>query len=57
VYLRDPADYEFVRPLIDRYSRNLPAVFVKAPVCRPGWLMEIEATAARFGGRRDSGDV
>ncbi len=48
VYLRDMADNGFVKPLIDDYLKNLPAVYVKAPVCRPGWLVEIEATAARF---------
>ena len=48
IYLRDAADYEFVRPLIDEYSENLPAVCVKAPVCRPGWLIEIEATAGKY---------
>lgn len=48
VYLRDATDYSFVRPIIDQYAKNLPAVFVKAPVCRPGWLIEIEATAARL---------
>ena len=48
VYLRDIADYCFTKPLIDQYLENLPAVYVKAPVCRPGWLVEIEATAARF---------
>jgi enamine deaminase RidA (YjgF/YER057c/UK114 family) len=48
VYLRDIADYGFTRPLIDLYRDQLPAVYVKAPVCRPGWLIEIEATAARY---------
>lgn len=48
VYLRDPADYGFVKPIIDQYCENLPAVYVKAPVCRPGWLIEIEATAERI---------
>lgn len=47
VYHRDAADYTFVRPHIDRYAKCLPAVYVKAAVCRPGWLIEIEATAAR----------
>ena len=50
VYLRDPTDYSFVKPIIDQYAKYLPAVYVKAPVCRPGWLIEIEATAARFRG-------
>ena len=48
IYLRDPADYGFIRPEIDQYSENLPAIYVKAPVCRPGWLIEIEATAAKL---------
>lgn len=47
IYLRDPADHSFVKPLIDQYVKDLPAVCVKAPVCRPGWLIEIEATAGR----------
>jgi enamine deaminase RidA (YjgF/YER057c/UK114 family) len=48
VYLRDAGDYAFVRPLIDAYAGDLPVVYVKAAVCRPGWLIEIEATAARI---------
>lgn len=48
VYLRDAGDYAFVRPLIDAYAGDLPVAYVKAAVCRPGWLIEIEATAARI---------
>lgn len=48
VYIRDSADYEFVKPIIEKYSTDLPTIYVKAPVCRPGWLIEIEATAARI---------
>lgn len=48
VYLRDIADYGFTRPIIDQYLKHLPTVYVKAPVCRPGWLIEIEATAAKL---------
>ncbi len=47
IYLRDPADYSFVKPVIDKYCKDLPSVYVKAPVCRPGWLIEIEATAEK----------
>lgn len=54
VYLRDPTDYDFVQSTIAEYSRNLPAVYVKAPVCRPGWLIEIEAAAGKFIGRKSS---
>lgn len=48
VYLRDIADYGFIKPLIDQYLEDLPTVYVKASVCRPGWLIEIEATAAKL---------
>lgn len=48
IYLRDPADQSFIKPLIDQFATNLPAVCVKASVCRPGWLIEIEATAGRI---------
>lgn len=47
IYLRDFADHGFVKPLIDQYAGDLPAVCVRAPVCRPGWLIEIEATAGK----------
>jgi len=47
VYLRDQADYEFVKPMIESYCKELPVIFVNAHVCRPGWLIEIEATVAR----------
>ncbi len=48
IYLRDPVDYGFVKPKIDQYCENLPAVYVKAQVCRPAWLIEIEATAEKI---------
>ncbi len=47
VYLRDPSDYEIVKSVIDQYCENLPAIYADAPVCRPGWLVEIEGTAAK----------
>lgn len=47
VYLRDATDYHLVRPVIESYAKDLTCIYVKAPVCRPGWLIEIEATAAR----------
>lgn len=48
IYLRDPTDYSLVNPVINQYSENIPSVYLKAPVCRPGWLIEIEATATKF---------
>ena len=50
VYLRDMKDYGFVKPQVENYAGDLPAIYVKAPACRPGWLVEIEATAVRFRG-------
>ncbi len=47
VYMRDIADYNLIKPIIEEYFENLPTIFVKASVCRPGWLVEIEATAAK----------
>ena len=47
IYLRDPSDYELVKSVIDQYCEDLPAIYADAPVCRPGWLVEIEGTAAR----------
>lgn len=48
VYLRDPTDYSNAKSIIDQYSENLPSIYAHAPVCRPGWLIEIEATAAKI---------
>ncbi|NWK54206.1 translation initiation inhibitor [Verrucomicrobiaceae bacterium N1E253] len=45
VYLRDPADEVVVRPEIARRFPELPFEIVTAPVCRPGWLIEIEGLA------------
>lgn len=46
VYLRDAADYERVRSSLFERLPQIPAIFVKAPVCRPEWLVEIEGIAA-----------
>lgn len=45
VYLRDTADYEFVSGYLGLYYPEIPRVLVWAPVCRPGWLIEIECIA------------
>ncbi|MBR2364404.1 MAG: hypothetical protein IKA79_04320 [Lentisphaeria bacterium] len=43
VYLRDPADVFIVKKVMEKhFPGTLPAVFLKAPVCRPAWLVEIE---------------
>lgn len=47
VYLRDIADYAVVKALYDERFPNKPKVFVNAPVCRPGWLVEMECMAVK----------
>ena len=47
VYLRDVADYELVRSLYEERFPKKPYVIVHAPVCRPGWLVEMECMAVK----------
>lgn len=47
VYLRDMADYRVVKDLHDRRFPHIPKVLVLAPVCRPGWLVEMECMAVK----------
>lgn len=45
VYLRDTADYQIVKQLFDERFPNTPKIILLAPVCRPGWLIEMEGIA------------
>ncbi len=46
IYLRDTADADTVRYIVcERLGKQIPMVTVKAPVCRPAWLVEIECIA------------
>lgn len=47
VYLRDPADYVVVNDMFAERFPDTPHVIVLAPVCRPGWLIEMECIAMR----------
>ena len=47
VYLRDIADYDLVCALDQERFPGKPVVIVHAPVCRPGWLVEMECTAVK----------
>lgn len=47
VYLRDTADYGIVKQLFADRFPNKPAVIVLAPVCRPGWLIEMECMGVK----------
>lgn len=45
VYLRDPADCKKIAECIHQRLDHLPVIIVHAPVCRPGWLVEVEGIA------------
>ena len=45
VYLRDTGDYQIIERLFEEQFPRLPIVITLAPVCRPGWLIEMECIA------------
>lgn len=45
IYIRDTADYARVKQYMETNHPNLPYLIVRAPVCRTGWLVEMECTA------------
>lgn len=45
VYLRDPADGALVEQALRERCATTPFILLHAPVCRPGWLIEIEGVA------------
>lgn len=47
VYLRDIADYTVVKEMFETRFPNIPKVYLLAPVCRPGWLVEMECMAVK----------
>ena len=47
VYLRDLADYQIVSELYKKRFPGKPYVIIHAPVCRPGWLVEMECMAVK----------
>ncbi|MDR1517231.1 MAG: hypothetical protein LBS52_03885 [Dysgonamonadaceae bacterium] len=53
VYLRDTADYAVVSDYLDQHLPAMPKVIVWAPVCRPGWLVEMECIAVKAADNAD----
>jgi len=45
VYLRDMSDQFLIQEQLALRYPDIPTIFVHAPVCRPGWLIEIESIA------------
>lgn len=53
LYLRDLADAHAVKSIIaERWGDRIPLVTVKAPVCRPTWLVELECLAINSCGNK-----
>ncbi len=53
VYLRDSADAGLVTAVIEEaLPAGIPLTVVRAPVCRPAWLVEMEAVAVNSRGNR-----
>lgn len=50
VYLRDAADRPRVERALRRRLPEMPYVILRAPVCRPGWLIELEGCAVTSAG-------
>lgn len=48
VYLRDIADFQLVKKMYHDKFPNVPKLIVLAPVCRPGWLIEMECIASKL---------
>lgn len=47
IYLRDIADYTVVETMFSERFPTIPKVYLLAPVCRPGWLIEMECMAVK----------
>lgn len=45
VYVRDIADSDYVRDFMGADFPEIPCIVVLGPVCRPGWLVEMETMA------------
>lgn len=46
IYIRRDEDYPAIRKVIESILPDVPRVYLHAPVCRPGWLVEMEGIAA-----------
>ena len=47
VYLRDISDYSVVSEMFEKRFPTIPKVYLLAPVCRLGWLVEMECMAVK----------
>ena len=57
IYMRDGADYNIIKRVVEsRMSPDTGKIFVRGPVCRPGWLVEIEGIAVNNTGNPEYND-
>ncbi|MDD5862768.1 MAG: hypothetical protein PUD15_09495 [Prevotella sp.] len=49
IYLRDISDYAVVDAYMQQHYPAIPRILVSAKVCRPQWLIEMEAVAEQNG--------
>ena len=49
IYLRDISDYENTQDYFEKNYPEIPRAILLAPVCRPGWLIEVECVAIKEG--------
>ncbi|MDR1524862.1 MAG: hypothetical protein LBS79_06365 [Tannerella sp.] len=47
VYLRDIADFTVTGSIVEKHFPKIPKLILLAPICRPGWLVEMECFAVR----------
>lgn len=45
IYIRNASDYPKIAGLVKQKFPNFPSIILKAPVCRPEWLIEMECIA------------
>ena len=54
IYMRDGADYRIIKSEVEkRMNPETGKIFVRGPVCRPGWLVEIEGIAVSSNGNSE----
>ena len=47
IYLRDTGDYQVVKEMFEERFPDTPKVILLAPVCRTGWLVEMECMGVK----------
>jgi len=50
VYLRDFSDYSYIDKRVKELKLGIPYIILHAPVCREGWLVELEGVAINGNG-------